>query len=321
MPVHARLGCSLSPEQRAAVDSLEASLTWWSPNSAVAAAALGRGTGKALSTQDAVGRLTKAAVSYRKLHDPYYNSSDTSTLRERRRGIDTGTFRVGSMKTFSAGPVVPVVASRIGFYDEPAFDPRPLLSPLSREVFEHPSRFLRTPTEDVPVARVLASQTEFLRLLELLDGSNRLLLRSASSSDRSRRVGLQCTYKDVDKDRLILDARPPNVHEVQLKRFIRHMANSSILLEIILEKDEILASYLDDIRDMYYVFQVSNDRAERNTFSREFRASEARHLRACPASAADHELLVASLRTMAMGDSNACEIAQESHLWRQRPMH
>ena len=35
---------------------------------------------------------------------------------------------------------------------------------------------------------------------------------------------------------------------------------------------------------------------------------------ACPASAADADLLAGSLRTMAMGDSNACEIAQESHL-------
>ena len=67
----------------------------------------------------------------------------------------------------------------------------PLLSPLSREVFEHPSRFLRPPDGDVPVARVLASQAEFLRLLELLDDSDRLLLRSASTSDRARRVGLQ----------------------------------------------------------------------------------------------------------------------------------
>ena len=92
------------------------------------------------------------------------------------------------------------------------------------------------------------------------------------------------------------------------------MANSSMLLEIVLAEDEMQAHYLDDIRDMYYVFKVSDDRAKRNTFSREFSAGDVRHLSACPATAADSDRLVASLGTMAMGDSNACEIAQESHL-------
>ena len=37
-------------------------------------------------------------------------------------------------------------------------------------------------------------------------------------------------------------------------------------------------------------------------------------LRAYPATASDSSRLVAALKTMAMGDTNACEIAQESHL-------
>ena len=161
---------------------------------------------------------------------------------------------------------------------------------------------------------MLASQSEFLKLLSTLDATDRLTLRLASDSDPRRRVGLQCTYKDADRDRLILDARPPNAHELQLKRFVRHMANSSILLEIVLEDDEILSAYLDDIRDMYYVFEVSDERSCRNTFAREVFGSDARGLRAFPASASDSSRLVASLRTMAMGDTNACEIAQEAHL-------
>ena len=114
-------------------------------------------------------------------------------------------------------------------------------------------------------------QSEFLKLLSVLDDTDRLLLRFAASSEPHLRVGLQCTYKDVKRDRLILDARPPNAHELQLKRFVRHMANASILLEIVLADDEILASYLYDIRDMYYVFEVSEARACRNTFARELR--------------------------------------------------
>ena len=92
------------------------------------------------------------------------------------------------------------------------------------------------------------------------------------------------------------------------------MANASMLLEIVLADDEILASYLDDIRDMYYVFEVSHDRSCRNTFAREVLGADVRGLKAFPASAGDSSRLVASLRTMAMGDTNACEVAQEAHL-------
>ena len=89
-----------------------------------------------------------------------------------------------------------------------------------------------------------------MQLLGTLDETDRLLLRLASDSDRRLRVGLQCTLKDEDLDRLILDARPPNAHEVHLRRFVRHMANALMLLEIVLADDEVLASYLDDIRNM-----------------------------------------------------------------------
>ena len=178
------------------------------------------------------------------------------------------------MKTSSAGPVVPVVADRIAFFGKPTFDPRPLLTDRSRALYENPQNFLTEPSGDVPIARVLASQTEFLKLQSSLDATDRLTLRLASDSDPRRRVGLQCTYKDTERDRLILDARPPNAHVLQLKRFVRHMANSSILLEIVLEEDEVLSAYLDDIRDMYYVFKVSDERSRRNTFAREVSGSD-----------------------------------------------
>ena len=57
-----------------------------------------------------------------------------------------------------------------------------------------------------------------------------MVLRLAASSEKHLRASLQCTYKDEERGRLILDARPPNAHEVHLRRFVRHMANSSMLL-------------------------------------------------------------------------------------------
>ena len=160
----------------------------------------------------------------------------------------------------------------------------------------------------MPLARVIASEAEFIKLLAVLDDSDRLVLRPASESERHLRVGLQCTYKDERRDRLILDARPPNAHELQLKRFVRHMANASILLEIVLADDEFLASYLDDIRDMYYVFEVSDERAARNTFALALQGSEV------PACVSRRGVRFDSPGSRPNNDgyrdTNACEIAQ-----------
>ena len=68
---------------------------------------------------------------------------------------------VRTMKTFYAGPVVPVVAPRLKFFEKPSFDPRPLLSERSRAVYEEPGKFRIVPSGYVPVARVLASHIDF----------------------------------------------------------------------------------------------------------------------------------------------------------------
>ena len=156
-------------------------------------------------------------------------------------------------------------------------------------MYERSSDFHTLYTSALPVARVLASQSE---VLGQLDESGRLVPHLASESDRSGRVCLHCTYKDEGWDRRILDARPPNAQEIQLNRFVWHMANASMLLEIALAGDEVLAAYLDDIRDMCYVFNVSDDRARRNTFAREARGADVRGLRAFPAGAKDSDMIV-----------------------------
>ena len=119
-PAEARLGQPLSESQLAAVASLEASTAWWSPSASVAADELGRGTGRAArTTLDAISRLTKAAVAYSDQNNKYSEHSNTATPSELRRGTDTGAFVVGSMKTFVAGPLTPVVASRIDILGNP----------------------------------------------------------------------------------------------------------------------------------------------------------------------------------------------------------
>ena len=136
----------------------------------MAAEELGRGTGRARTTLDAIARLSNAASAYQQQSGGAYSQFDFDSTRfEPKRGLDSGTFKVGSMKTFSAGPVVPLVASRIKCVGRPSFDPRPLLTSKSKALYEDPAKVRLQPTVDVPVARVLASRTEFIKLLELMD--------------------------------------------------------------------------------------------------------------------------------------------------------
>ena len=58
--------------------------------------------------------------------------------------------------------------------------------------------------------RVHASFEEKLKLLELFDRTGRLGFVGFSSVDRELVNGLFTVVKDLEKDRLILDARPPN---------------------------------------------------------------------------------------------------------------
>ena len=188
-----RLGQELTSAQRAAAEHLSASTAWWSPSASVAAEGLGRGAGRARSTLDAIARLSEAAATYTTAAGNYTQHNCEATLYEKRHGSDDGAHVVGSIKTCSAGPVVPIVSSRLKLFEKPSFDPRPLLTARSRALYERPGDFRIPATTALPVDRVLASQSEFLLLLGQLDKSERLVLRLASESDRSGRVGLQCT--------------------------------------------------------------------------------------------------------------------------------
>ena len=120
-PPEVRLGQELTSAQRTAVEHLSAPTAWWSPSASVAAEGLGRGAGRARSTLDAIARLNDAAATYSKAAGAYSRLSCDSTRYEKRRGADDGAHVVGTMKTFSAGPVVPVVASRLKFFEKNVF--------------------------------------------------------------------------------------------------------------------------------------------------------------------------------------------------------
>ena len=79
--------------------------------------------------------------------------------------------------------------------------------------------------------------------------------------------GLFCVPKDLERDRLILDARPPNSAEPGLSRWTKTMSSAACLSQIVLRDDESLRMSGRDIKDYFYQFTVSPERCRRNVLA------------------------------------------------------
>ena len=110
-----------------------------------------------------------------------------------------------------------------------------------------------------PRVRVHASKAEFTALVAKLDASSRLLLIPARERDIAFLVGLHSVYNDELKDRLIVDARPPNSVEIPFNSYTRLLGSARCFCELFLAEDEVLAVYADDINDNYYQYVVSRE--------------------------------------------------------------
>ena len=120
--------------------------------------------------------------------------------------------------------------------------------------------------------------------------------------------------KSLDKDRLIMDSRPPNCLEIPLQRWIKSLATGESLCQIRLQDHEVLRSSGNDVRDYYHMFQVSEERKRRNVLTGPVFPAEVRHL-SCFKDEFDRSTkLYGALATLAMGDAQAVEIAQTCHL-------
>ena len=73
-----------------------------------------------------------------------------------------------------------------------------------------------------------------------------------------------------------------------------------------------MAFNADDLTDFYYTFRVTSSRAARNAIRMKFHSSEVSHFKSYTPDMDGQQLLVC-LSTLAMGDSLAVEIAQQSH--------
>ena len=211
--------------------------------------------------------------------------------------------------------VFPVEPDRLNFVGRPSFDPRPYLDTANRQTYEDPLRFAEPLTEEIrlPHVAVQANKDQAKRLLKLLDSSGRLELFAKEDVRPGVRSGLFSVPKDGQRDRMVLDARPPNALESSESRWIKSLGTFEQIQFMHLPEDCDLEVHAEDLREFYHSFIVSPIRAARNVLALEFSYEDLAHLSVCSKSMRN-QVLIPALRTMAMGDTNAVAYGQISHL-------
>ena len=219
----------------------------WSNKPVVTASEMGRTAAKQEGFEDVLVELDNLAKQCR-AKDHRYMCPKTKKLLS-RPSCKRGSL-IGRLHKPDLTGAMNVVASRIRMSGRPTFDPRPFLSDEIKQLYDHPLKDAETMIQEgVSPPRVLfhASFREKIAVLELLERSGRLGFRSIHSVYEKYGNGLFSVPKDLDVDRLILDARPPNLLQCTPNRFRMSMASSYTLLGMHLEPSEKLLMSGDPI--------------------------------------------------------------------------
>ena len=166
----------------------------------------------------------------------------------------------------------------------------------------------------IPHVKMHCSREAKIKLFELLDRGQRLSLHTESEVRTSFASGMFSVVKSLQKDRLILDSRPSNLLELPLQRWIRSLATGESLSQICLNDDEVLYASGNDVRDYYHMFAVSEQRCRRNVLAGHISPGEVAHLGSYKTEFEKAERVWGALATLAMGDTQAVELAQTCHL-------
>ena len=223
---------------------------------------------------------------------------------------------VGHMPQSASIIAKKVEVSRLSFpAGRPEFDPTPLFSEPHSTVYRDPISLamLASEADEPPKVRVHGSFDEAMSLFKFLDHHQRLRLAPASQVRKSHLCGAFALVKDSLKDRLIVDARPPNSLEQTLRTYTQTLGAVSALLQIELEPANRLMLHGTDLRDYYYCFRVTKQRAYRSAFRFPLSFAQASEFN-CFDSTLAGDVFYPCLSTMAMGDNNAVELGQGAHV-------
>ena len=288
--------------QKEQVDRLEKYLDAWFELGVLGPEDMGRTAGKVEDLEAALSELAKFVSVARDYgtHQPFESSLE-----------------IGKLSRTYAGTYKEVEASRLQFRGRPDFDPRPYLDPLSRKIYDFPFETSTSPSEfegRLPRVRIHCSREQKLQLFSLLDKSGRIRLFRKQEVRAEFGAGMFAVIKSLEFDRLIMDSRPHNMLESPPGRYIMTLGAGELFTKFILEEGEVVLTSSNDIRDFYHLFRVSNQRAQRNSLVGSVHPSEVRHLSCFQDWMFGESELYVALGCLAMGDTQAVELAQTCHL-------
>ena len=208
----------------------------------------------------------------------------------------------------------PVQASRVKWDNPPSFDAAEFLGPITRAAYQDPEVLRIDPSQWPPShpGRMHCSRSEFLKLVERWDALGACCLIGVSEKDFSEACGIFCVPKDSSFDRLIINPKTINSRMMSVSEATKELAPGCMLSMLHLPPNKVFRFQADDLSDFYYTFKVPRARAKRNAFRLVLRWEEVKHLRCADPHLENQDVLVC-LQTLAMGDSLAVELAQESH--------
>jgi hypothetical protein len=317
-PAEVCLGRPLSKVQWRSVRVMEQTMEACRTASPVSAVDMGRTASKIEDFEEALNRLKAfEEVAAENLLGGYQHG------RLSKHGFAPGLRKAPAGEILGAltgnAPLTakPIVSDRLEFRGVPAFNPSPFLDSKGREVFERPIQCALRPEESVvepPPVKIHCSLGEKMKLLRKLDDCSRLGMVPESEVLVGYQAGLFCVGKDLTHDRLIFDSRPFNTLEVPLGRWVRAMSSAMPLLDIQLEPGEQCRVSGTDLRDFYYGFLINDERLARNSLVGPVDPKQFRGFKCHRPELEDHQFCYLCLRTLAMGDAQAVELAQTAHL-------
>eukprot|EP00438_Fugacium_kawagutii_P028399 Skav205712 [mRNA] locus=scaffold608:43274:44422:- [translate_table: standard] len=321
-PSSMALGARLSRAQWLVVRRLERALEDVASSGDIDAKAMGRTAAKVEGLDDMLHVLEEQArelkVSfYEQKFKAQLSSSTKSVLAPGHQLTDPGVV-VGKLKKGSPALAKPLDADRLSLpMEPPSFDPSDLLAEPHRTVFKDPVSKAIAPGDSMktpPKVRLHANPDQAWSFLQLLDRRHRLTLAPAEKVRESHLAGAFGLVKDLEKDRLIIDARPANELEATLNTWTRTMGSVQAFLQ-----HEIFPGYCmyfsgTDLKDFYYAFRITSRRAHRNALKYALTQAQAKRFQCYTDELQHSSVLYPCLSTMAMGDNNAVELGQCSHL-------
>ena len=304
----------LSRRQWEGVRRLEGYARAWIEVSPIGPEEMGRTAAKVESLEEVINQLETYAAKISNVNS-YFGHSN----REDREGDPKRKQSTGSGLQVPAGMTAfkEIDSRRLSFVGRPVFDPSPYLDPNGRKIFQDPlatREDIAETTRKPPRLRVHCSKSEKIRLFELLDSTDRLAIHKAEEVTPLYGSGLFAVTKSLTKDRMILDSRGANVLESPPNRWIKSLASAEVVCRFQLQADEELVCSGNDLKDFYYFFAATASRSRRNVLVGAVHPKELSHLKALKPEHLNEGAVFEALKTLAMGDCQAVELAQSCHL-------